>query len=96
MYFNTDSSQRPQPQIGDRHQVDGIDSDNSHKRSSTTSLSATTVNNAASTSDELGPLPAGWQVSKTETGRIFFIDHINKRTTWVRKEGMTIKKKEIC
>ena len=33
--------------------------------------------------DDLGPLPSGWQMSKTESDRLFFIDHINKRTTWV-------------
>jgi uncharacterized protein YbdZ (MbtH family) len=30
-------------------------------------------------------VPAGWQMSKTENERLFFIDHVNKRTTWVRK-----------
>lgn len=39
---------------------------------------------AASVPDELGPLPPGWQQSRTENDRLFFIDHINKKTTWVR------------
>jgi len=38
---------------------------------------------AANISDDLGPLPSGWQMSRTENERVFFIDHINKRTTWV-------------
>ena len=33
--------------------------------------------------DNLGPLPPGWQQSRNENERVFFIDHINKRTTWV-------------
>lgn len=28
-------------------------------------------------------LPAGWEVSYTDTGRMFFIDHNSKATTWV-------------
>ncbi|CAF0902584.1 unnamed protein product [Adineta ricciae] len=34
-------------------------------------------------SDDLGPLPPGWQLSRTDNERVFFIDHINKRTTWI-------------
>lgn len=42
------------------------------------------TSNSAST-DSLGPLPPGWQMSKSDNERTFFIDHINKRTTWVKK-----------
>jgi len=32
-------------------------------------------------SDEmLGPMPAGWEVRHTATGRVYFVDH-NNRTT---------------
>lgn len=30
--------------------------------------------------DDLGPLPAGWEVRSTVSGRIYFVDH-NNRTT---------------
>lgn len=30
--------------------------------------------------DELGPLPPGWEVRSTVSGRIYFVDH-NNRTT---------------
>merc|ERR1712013_547747 len=30
----------------------------------------------------LGPLPEGWVEKSLPNGRIFFVDHINKRTTW--------------
>jgi hypothetical protein len=46
----------------------------------------------ASTTDEFGPLPPGWQMSKTDSERAFFIDHINKRTTWVREKRNRKKK----
>lgn len=32
--------------------------------------------------DGLGPLPAGWSQQVAETGRIFFIDHNTRTTTW--------------
>ena len=32
--------------------------------------------------DDLGPLPPGWSQQVAETGRIFFIDHNTRSTTW--------------
>ncbi len=29
------------------------------------------------------PLPQGWDVGKDFDGKVYFIDHINKKTTWV-------------
>ena len=29
------------------------------------------------------PLPSGWDVGKDYDGKIYYIDHINKKTTWV-------------
>jgi E3 ubiquitin-protein ligase NEDD4 len=57
-------------------------------RSNTTASSMTPARGATasnSVTDEFGPLPPGWQMSKNDNGRSFFIDHMNKRTTWVRK-----------
>jgi hypothetical protein len=34
-------------------------------------------------------------MSKTENERTFFIDHINKKTTWVRDEKQTDRQKEF-
>lgn len=31
---------------------------------------------------DLGPLPAGWEQSTTENGEIYFINHIEKATSW--------------
>ena len=33
-------------------------------------------------SDNLGPLPTGWEEKLAEDGRIFFIDHVHKITSW--------------
>lgn len=30
----------------------------------------------------LGPLPSGWEMRATTTGRIYFVDHTSKITTW--------------
>ncbi|CAF1348466.1 unnamed protein product [Rotaria sordida] len=78
----TATSLRPPPQVGDRHQVDNIDSNNS-QAGTPTNIRAAAATIVVSSSDELGPLPSGWQMSKTEHGRIFFIDHAHKRTTWI-------------
>ncbi|XP_044747697.1 transcriptional coactivator YAP1-like [Coccinella septempunctata] len=34
------------------------------------------------TAELLGPLPEGWEQSVTPEGEIYFIDHINRTTTW--------------
>ena len=33
--------------------------------------------------DGLGPLPSGWSQQIAETGRVFFIDHNTRTTTWI-------------
>ncbi|CAF4406832.1 unnamed protein product [Rotaria socialis] len=75
--------QRPQPQVGDRRQIDDMEVNNSRANATATSLSTSRTAVASASTDDLGPLPPGWQMSKTENDRSFFIDHINKRTTWV-------------
>ena len=32
-------------------------------------------------------LPAGWEVGMTEDGRVYYIDHNTRRTTWVSRYG---------
>lgn len=34
-------------------------------------------------SEALGPLPPGWEIRHTEQGRMFFVDHKGKKTTWI-------------
>lgn len=88
IYFFSTTAQRPQPQVSNRHQIDDVDSSQSQTGSLTGSRGAIAAAAAAATntvSDDLGPLPPGWQQSRTENDRLFFIDHINKRTTWVRQ-----------
>ena len=84
-FIFSSSSQRPQAQIGDRRQVDDIDRHQTQPSTPTSaSASGSPLVSTTSSTDELGPLPSGWQMSKNDVGRIFFIDHLNKRTTWVK------------
>ena len=34
------------------------------------------------TVSQLGPLPSGWEMRLTHTGRVYFVDHNTKTTTW--------------
>lgn len=43
-----------------------------------------TTSSRRSLSDEEEPLPAGWNKSMAPNGRVFYIDHNSKTTTWVR------------
>ncbi|CAF0866510.1 unnamed protein product [Didymodactylos carnosus] len=71
------------PDIGFRRQIDDIDTNraNAPQPSATPDASPMTTRGAAV--DDLGPMPPGWQISKSGTDRVFFIDHINKCTTWI-------------
>lgn len=31
---------------------------------------------------ELGPLPSGWEMRITELGKVYFVDHSTRTTTW--------------
>ncbi|KAM4613652.1 itchy E3 ubiquitin protein ligase a [Polymixia lowei] len=35
-----------------------------------------------------GPLPPGWEQRIDQNGRMYFVDHIEKRTTWERPESL--------
>ncbi|XP_061642441.1 itchy E3 ubiquitin protein ligase a isoform X3 [Phyllopteryx taeniolatus] len=35
-----------------------------------------------------GPLPQGWEQRVDQNGRMYFVDHIEKRTTWDRPESL--------
>ncbi|XP_057701440.1 E3 ubiquitin-protein ligase Itchy-like isoform X2 [Corythoichthys intestinalis] len=35
-----------------------------------------------------GPLPQGWEQRVDQNGRMYFVDHIEKRTTWERPESL--------
>lgn len=46
-------------------------------------ISTTHVQQEPVVDDPLGPLPAGWQKQQAPNGRLFFIDHNTRKTTWV-------------
>lgn len=94
--FSTNAA-RPQPEASTgRRQVDDGDTNQSQSSTSNSSRGAAVAatNSTASVTDDLGALPPGWQMSRTENERLFFIDHINKRTTWV-KLNLKQKKRTI-
>jgi E3 ubiquitin-protein ligase NEDD4 len=43
---------------------------------------ATGVQVMQQTVSQLGPLPSGWEMRLTNTGRVYFVDHHTKTTTW--------------
>ncbi|KAI5635597.1 WW domain-containing protein [Phthorimaea operculella] len=56
----------------------------SHSRahSSPASLQQTSYDVGSHMSDDLGPLPAGWEQARTPEGQIYYLNHITKTTTW--------------
>jgi E3 ubiquitin-protein ligase NEDD4 len=50
---------------------------------SSSSSGAIVQENGVRTSPNDPPLPPGWNFAYTDKGRMFFIDHTNKKTTWV-------------
>ena len=42
----------------------------------------TAVNAAAVAKSNLGPLPSGWEMRLTSTGRVYFVDHNTRTTAW--------------
>ncbi|GAA5877402.1 hypothetical protein JCM3774_003587 [Rhodotorula dairenensis] len=51
---------------------------------------------AATATDPLGPLPEGWEVGVTASGRTYFINHAERKTTWhdPRKAALRILARE--
>lgn len=49
------------------------------KEDATTDMSP---RNSAGNSTSIDPLPVGWEEKTDAKGRVFFIDHINRVTTW--------------
>jgi hypothetical protein len=68
-----------------------MDSNNARSNATTNSMTVARGTTTGGSTDDLGPLPPGWQMSKADNERPFFIDHINKRTTWVKKRNKIIK-----
>ncbi|KAJ2787768.1 NEDD4 E3 ubiquitin-protein ligase [Coemansia interrupta] len=47
-----------------------------------TNRAAAAANMAGQTASRLGPLPSGWEMRLTSQGRVYFVDHNTKTTTW--------------
>lgn len=52
-------------------------------RSSSVSVHSN-VSNTSTASVNDPPLPPGWEQRFDQNGRIYYVDHVNKRTTWIR------------
>ena len=79
------ASQRPLPQMADRRQIDDMHGNNTQLRNRASLAPTENGTTASGSIDNLGPLPSGWQMSKNDQGRMFFINHVLKKTTWVKK-----------
>ncbi len=86
LLFDTASSPRPQLEVGDRRQIDDMEVDDVRSKRTTNWTTVSSDANAGVATDELGPLSPGWQMLRTDNDCVFFIDHINKRTTWIKEE----------
>jgi len=51
-----------------------------HKRLAMSNAAASA---AAANNNNLGPLPEGWEQKTTPEGEVYFIDHIERKTTWI-------------
>ncbi|KAJ1881713.1 hypothetical protein LPJ71_010253, partial [Coemansia sp. S17] len=47
-----------------------------------TNRAAAVAGIAGQTASRLGPLPSGWEMRLTAQGRVYFVDHNTKTTTW--------------
>jgi len=75
----------------ERGTSDGQVNDNTHSTTSVdprlqTNIRVTGPSDQGSlqpqTTSQLGPLPSGWEMQRTRTNRLYFIDKNTKRTTW--------------
>lgn len=48
------------------------------------------------TENELGPLPEGWEKSLTDDGRVYFVDHNQKTTTWIDPRTKNVRKQDLA
>ncbi|RXG73425.1 E3 ubiquitin-protein ligase Nedd-4 [Armadillidium vulgare] len=88
-----DSSQRRNPQqpattvaASSNHSSSNSSATSTHSVHSNgriPSTSHTTVGQTKSTSNNDESLPKGWTSQVAPNGRVFFIDHLNKQTTWI-------------
>ncbi|XP_075882724.1 itchy E3 ubiquitin protein ligase b [Nelusetta ayraudi] len=55
---------------------------------SSTSAPAAPPARQASAATNAGPMPPGWEQRVDSNGRLYFVDHVEKRTTWERPEPL--------
>jgi len=89
-HFNDDNASSQTNLANDTNSQN--DQENDPPQSSSQSPTTTTTSptsgvvvqeNGVRTSPDEPPLPPGWDFSRSDKGRLFFIDHVNKQTTWI-------------
>lgn len=77
-YINhtTKTTQWEDPRIQFRHQAEQV------LQQSPNSRILKKESDAVSSNDPLGPLPPGWEQAYTESGDVYFINHIDRTTSW--------------
>ncbi|CAF0837973.1 unnamed protein product [Didymodactylos carnosus] len=68
--------------VGFRRQIDDMEANRASISFPSDTANGSPMAAHATALDDI-PLPAGWQMSRSENERVFFIDHINRRTTWI-------------
>ncbi|KAG0700134.1 hypothetical protein DFH29DRAFT_933710 [Suillus ampliporus] len=48
----------------------------------TVQVAASAISASTSANANMGPLPSGWEMRLTSTGRVYFVDHNTRTTTW--------------
>lgn len=67
------------------HSASGSSVPSGSATSSQSSAAATTnipIQVLEQTVSQLGPVPSGWEMRLTQAGRVYFVDHNTKTTTW--------------
>lgn len=48
------------------------------------------------TENQLGPLPEGWEKALTDDGRVYFVDHNQKSTSWIDPRTKNVRKQDLA
>ncbi|XP_030631954.1 itchy E3 ubiquitin protein ligase a [Chanos chanos] len=85
-------SAAPSPETSPRVSVNGGDAGSQDSRAGSRSGSSQTPS-VSPTPPRVspisnGPLPPGWEQRVDQNGRVYYVDHIEKRTTWERPEPL--------
>ena len=71
----------------ERHSTDpetlATEADSSHENPPNQRPNPTTTPDPKAPEPPLGPMPAGWEPRLLDDGKVYFIDHVRRTTTWL-------------